>query len=58
MAQLLLQGLHSGDETLLSHCLYIKKESVIKNTVARMPVQAIVPLLKKVTSMLQGKTYL
>ncbi|XP_011493851.1 PREDICTED: WD repeat-containing protein 43, partial [Ceratosolen solmsi marchali] len=57
MAQLLIQGLHSEDANLLASVLYVKKESVIKNTVAKLPVQAIIPLLKELTKMLQGKTY-
>ncbi|XP_058801597.1 WD repeat-containing protein 43 [Phymastichus coffea] len=56
LAQLLIQGLHSGDKALLSTVLYVKKESVIKNTVAKLPVQAIVPLIKELTTMLEGKT--
>ena len=57
MAQLLIQGLHSEDKSLLATVLYVKRESIIKNTVAKLPVQAILPLLKEITSMLQGKTY-
>lgn len=57
LAQLLIQGLHSGDKNLLSTVLFVKKESVIKNTVAKLPVQAIVPLLNELKNMLQGKTH-
>lgn len=57
MAQLLMQGLHSEDENILTSVLMNRKESVVKNTVAKLPVQAIFPLLKRLTIMLQGKTY-
>jgi U3 small nucleolar RNA-associated protein 5 len=57
MAQLLIQALHSEDKSLLANVLYVKKESVIKNTVSKLPVQAIIPLLKELTKMLHGKTY-
>lgn len=57
MCQLLLQGLASGDKTLLTTVLYVRKESVIKNTLAKLPTTAIIPLIKELTTMLQGKTY-
>lgn len=57
MVQLLLQGLHSKDKSILSQVLYVKNENKIKNTISKLPVQAIIPLLKELTIMLQGKTY-
>lgn len=57
MAQLLIQGLQSKDKGILSTVLLIKRENVIHNTVASLPVQAIPPLLKELTALLQGKTY-
>lgn len=57
MVQLLMQGLQSKERDILNNVLFIKKESVIKNTIAKLPVQAIIPLLKELTVMLQGKTY-
>lgn len=57
MAQLLLQGLNSKDKTILMNVLYNKDETIIKNTISKLPVQAISPLLKELTGMLQGKTY-
>ncbi|KYN01104.1 WD repeat-containing protein 43 [Cyphomyrmex costatus] len=57
MTQLLLQGLNSKDKTILTTVLFTKNEAVIRNTIARLPVQAIIPLLKELTVMLQGKTY-
>ncbi|XP_011642160.1 WD repeat-containing protein 43 [Pogonomyrmex barbatus] len=57
MAQLLMQALNSKDKTILTTVLFTKNETVIRNTIARLPVQAITPLLKELTVMLQGKTY-
>ena len=57
MVQLLLQGLQSNERDLLNNVLFIKKESVIINTISKLPVQAIIPLLKELTVMLQGKGY-
>lgn len=57
MAQLLMQGLNSKDKTILTNVLLSKDDTVIKNTVSKLPVQAITPLLKELTVMLQGKTY-
>ncbi|XP_015112063.1 WD repeat-containing protein 43 isoform X2 [Diachasma alloeum] len=57
MAQLLLQGLNSKDKNILMNVLYNRDETIIKNTISKIPVQAISPLLKELTSMLQGKTY-
>lgn len=57
MAQLLMQALNSNDRNILTTVLFTKNETVIPNTVAKLPVQAITPLLKELTVMLQGKTY-
>ncbi|EZA60529.1 hypothetical protein DMN91_009590 [Ooceraea biroi] len=57
MAQLLMQGLNSKDKTILATVLFTRNETVIRNTIAKLPVQAITPLLKELTIMLQGKTY-
>lgn len=55
--QLLMQGLNSKDKTILATALFTKDETLIRNTIAKLPVQAITPLLKELTIMLQGKTY-
>ncbi|GAB1868035.1 WD repeat-containing protein 43 [Camponotus japonicus] len=55
--QLLMQALNSKDKTILATVLFTKNETVIRNTIAKLPVQAIAPLLKELTVMLQGKTY-
>ncbi|XP_066598472.1 WD repeat-containing protein 43-like [Prorops nasuta] len=57
MAQLLLQGLNSKDKSILTSVLFTKNENVIRNTVLKLPFQAIIPLLRELTTMLQGKTY-
>ncbi|XP_012527927.1 WD repeat-containing protein 43 [Monomorium pharaonis] len=57
MTQLLMQALNSKDKTILTTVLFTKNETVIRNTITRLPVQAITPLLKELTIMLQGKTY-
>lgn len=56
-AQLLIQGLNSKDKAILSNIFLTKNESIITNTIAKLPVQAIGPLLKELTILLQGKTY-
>ncbi|XP_076757696.1 WD repeat-containing protein 43 isoform X1 [Xylocopa sonorina] len=56
-AQLLIQGLNSKDKTILSNIFLTKNESIIRNTIAKLPIQAIGPLLKELTILLQGKTY-
>lgn len=57
MTQLLMQALNSKDKTILQTVLFTKNETVIRNTIAKLPVSAITPLLKELTVMLQGKTY-
>lgn len=57
MAQLLIQGLNSKDKTMLHQVLDNRDERVIENTISSLPVQAITPLLKELTVMLQGKTH-
>lgn len=57
MTQLLMQALNSKDKTILATVLFTKNETVIHNTIAKLPVQAITPLLKELILMLQGKTY-
>lgn len=57
MVQLLMQGLQSKEKDILNHVLFTKKESVIRNTVAKLPVQAIIPLLRELNVMIQGKVF-
>ncbi|CAK9810783.1 WD repeat-containing protein 43 [Anthophora quadrimaculata] len=55
--QLLIQGLNSKDKAILSNVFLTKNESIIRNTISKLPIQAIGPLLKELTILLQGKTY-
>lgn len=57
MVQLLIQALNSKDKNILTTVLFTKNENMIHHTVAKLPPQAITPLLKELTVMLQGKTY-
>lgn len=56
VAQLLVQGLHSNDKNILRTVLMNRDENVIRNTVKRLPMPVIVPLVKELTSLIQGKT--
>ncbi|XP_053975386.1 WD repeat-containing protein 43 isoform X1 [Hylaeus volcanicus] len=56
-AQLLMQGLNSKDKTILGNIFLTRNETIIRNTIAKLPIQAIGPLLKELTILLQGKTY-
>ncbi|KAM6367009.1 WD repeat-containing protein 43 isoform 3-T7 [Alca torda] len=56
-AVLLVQGLESNDAEILNRVLNTRKENVVKNTVARMPVHAVIPLLHELTKRLQGNPY-
>lgn len=56
VAQLLVQGLHSKDKIILRSVLNRHDEKVIKNTIKRLPMPVIVPLVQEITGMLQGKT--
>ncbi|XP_018566878.1 WD repeat-containing protein 43 [Anoplophora glabripennis] len=56
LSQLLIQGLHSKDQDILRTVLYRKDDSVIRNTVKRLPVSALIPLIQELTQLLKGKT--
>lgn len=56
VAQLLVQGLHSNDKNILRSVLNNQDVGVIKNTVKRLPMSVIVPLIKELTKLVQGKT--
>nr|XP_056708914.1 WD repeat-containing protein 43 [Euleptes europaea] len=56
-AVLLVQGLESSDPEILNKVLQVKKEALIKKTVARIPVHAVIPLLHELTKRLQGHPY-
>ncbi|KAM4679189.1 WD repeat-containing protein 43 isoform 2-T2 [Amazona ochrocephala] len=56
-AVLLVQGLESNDAEILNRVLNTRKDNVIKNTVSRMPIHAVIPLLHELTKRLQGNPY-
>ncbi|KAF5295879.1 hypothetical protein FQR65_LT10367 [Abscondita terminalis] len=57
VAQLLIQGLHSKDKAMLRSVLNCDhEESVIKNTIKRLPVPVVYPLIQELTFLIQGTT--
>ncbi|KAK3922503.1 WD repeat-containing protein 43 [Frankliniella fusca] len=56
LAQLMLQALISKDKPMLQTVLLRREEDVIRNTVQRLPLQVIEPLLKELTTLLHAKT--
>ncbi|XP_052001412.1 WD repeat-containing protein 43-like [Xyrauchen texanus] len=56
-AVLLVQGLESKDEKILNKIFQTKKEMLIKNTVARLPPPAVLPLVEELSRRLQGHPF-
>ncbi|KAM9842007.1 WD repeat-containing protein 43 [Aulostomus maculatus] len=56
-AVLLVQGLESSDASLLNKVFQTRKEMVIKKTVARLPLPAVLPLVEEITRRLQGHPF-
>ncbi|XP_027030987.2 WD repeat-containing protein 43 [Tachysurus fulvidraco] len=56
-AVLLVQGLESKDEKILNKIFQTKKEALIKNTVARLPPPAVLPLVEELSRRLQGHPF-
>ncbi|XP_052009650.1 WD repeat-containing protein 43-like [Xyrauchen texanus] len=56
-AVLLVQGLESKDEKILNKIFQTKKEMLIKNTVARVPPSAVLPLVEELSRRLQGHPF-
>ncbi|KAG7225142.1 hypothetical protein INR49_014294 [Caranx melampygus] len=56
-AVLLVQGLESNDASILNKVFQTRKEMVIKKTVARLPLPAVLPLLEELTKRLQGHPF-
>jgi len=54
--QLLLQGLNSKDKRILESVLERVDEELINDTVKRLPLEAILPLLETLHHYIQGKT--
>ncbi|XP_072313267.1 WD repeat-containing protein 43 isoform X2 [Eucyclogobius newberryi] len=53
-AVLLVQGLESNDANILNKIFQTRKESVIRKTVARIQLSAVLPLVHEITTRLQG----
>ncbi|MBN3324680.1 WDR43 protein, partial [Atractosteus spatula] len=53
-AVLLVQGLESKDPDILNKVFQTKKEPLIKTTVARLPIPAVLPLVEELTHRMQG----
>ncbi|XP_055086934.1 WD repeat-containing protein 43 isoform X2 [Periophthalmus magnuspinnatus] len=53
-AVLLVQGLESNDPNILNKVFQNRKEFIIKKTVARIPLSAVLPLVQQITTRLQG----
>ncbi|GLD56325.1 WD repeat-containing protein 43, partial [Lates japonicus] len=56
-AVLLVQGLESNDANILNKVFQTRKEVVIKKTVARLPLPAVLPLVEEITKRLQGHPF-
>jgi len=54
--QLLLQGLNSKDKRILESVLERADEELINDTVKRLPLEAVLPLLETLHHYIQGKT--
>ncbi|XP_030574418.1 WD repeat-containing protein 43 isoform X2 [Archocentrus centrarchus] len=57
-AVLLVQGLESNDANILNKVFQTRKEMVIKKTVARLPLPAVLPLVEELTKRLQGHPFM
>lgn len=56
-AVLLVQGLESNDTSILNKVFQTRKDMVIKKTVARLPLSAVLPLVEELTKRLQGHPF-
>ncbi|XP_057715753.1 WD repeat-containing protein 43 [Corythoichthys intestinalis] len=56
-AVLLVQGLESHDNDILNKVFQTRKEMVINNTVSRLPLPAVLPLVEQITKRLQGHPF-
>ncbi|XP_069117175.1 WD repeat-containing protein 43-like [Argopecten irradians] len=54
LARLLTQGLQSKDSKIISSVLN-QNDTIIENTVRRLPVQSIIPLVQHLTVQMQGR---
>jgi len=55
MVQLLLQGLHNGDRRILDSVLDRAGDDVIENTVKKLPVEGVIPLVRELQHYIKGR---
>ncbi|KAJ8289592.1 hypothetical protein GJAV_G00003100 [Gymnothorax javanicus] len=56
-AVLLVQGLESKSGQILNKVFQTRKEALIRKTVARLPLPAVLPLVEEITRRIQGHPY-
>ncbi|XP_023990853.1 WD repeat-containing protein 43 [Salvelinus sp. IW2-2015] len=56
-AVLLVQGLESKDANILNNVFQTRKDNLIKKTVSRLPIPAVLPLVEEITKRIQGHPY-
>lgn len=56
VVQLLIQGLQSKDKNIIRTVLCKKDEELIRNTVKRLPITALVLLIHELNVYMQGKS--
>lgn len=56
VAQLLVQGLHNHDQTILRNVFATAEEKVVRSTLQRLPPQYVASLVDELTSLTQQKT--
>uniref|UniRef100_A0A4W5Q9R3 WD repeat domain 43 n=1 Tax=Hucho hucho TaxID=62062 RepID=A0A4W5Q9R3_9TELE len=56
-AVLLVQGLESKDANILNNVFQTRKDILIKKTVSRLPIPAVLPLVEEITKRMQGHPY-
>ncbi|XP_064622092.1 WD repeat-containing protein 43-like [Lineus longissimus] len=54
LATLLTQGLQSQDKLIINNVLQTNNEKIIKNTVRRLPVPVVIPLVKELSRRMHG----
>ncbi|XP_049963453.1 WD repeat-containing protein 43 isoform X2 [Schistocerca serialis cubense] len=57
LAHLLVQALHSKDKKMLHSALFRNEDKIINNTVQRLPLQAVAPLVKELATLLHGRPH-
>jgi len=55
MVQLLLQGLHNKDRKILDSVLDRADEDLIENTVKKLPVEFVIPLIRELQHYIKGR---